>query len=230
LHASRNSLYLVDDIHGSLESSYAAAANDVAQSACREVGVDAMLQSYVYPIMAMINQRTPGTRFQYAGVRNSTAKYAVQLHRPPPCAVVCLGCMKVQSKWTAYRGLGRVSVFSDTDVFRPGGSQENQPFPEAASDPISPGALTARVNNDYQRLVTTGQAVLSLPATNSQAKINETNEVLSRGERIWQWSELLRQRAATGTASNTDLAVLTTVDQAMLELAKLMEGKAAAGS
>jgi hypothetical protein len=190
-----------------------------------------MLQPYVYPMMILVQERAPGTRFQYTGVQNMTTRYAAALHRSAPCAVVCLGCMRVREKWSEHRGLGgHVSVFEDIDVFRPGGRQENDAPPDDFAKGTAGQDLQARMVERHRQLESIPTAALienlvrKMPAplpADWEERSNGLYELKMRNDWIWQWSEPLRERAAAGTATTADWNALLTVDEALGQLKEL---------
>jgi hypothetical protein len=228
--ASRDSLYFADDFREPQVAQYSAAADEVQRSSCKEVGIDAMLQTYVYPMIALVHERVPAARFQYVGVTNLTSNYAVALHRPNPCVVVCLGCMHVANKWTRYRNwqLGdRVSIFGDIAVFWPGGALLNDANEHVKLSELAPQELLALAEQNYARL----QAI-PLPSGGKMTRVQPTDNVLLdfseiqlRALRIWEWSEPLRNRARTGTATPADIDTLETIDEALPELEVLLHQK-----
>ena len=229
--ASRDSLYFADDFREPQIAQYSAAADEVQRTGCKEVGIDAMLQTYVYPMMALVHERVPAARFQYVGVTNLTSNYAEALRRPNPCVVVCLGCMHFASKWTRYRDrhLGdRVSLFGDIAVFWPRGALLNDANEHAGSN-LAPQELLALTEHNYARL----QAI-PLPNGGKMTRLQPTDDALLdfseiqlRALRIWEWSEPLRNRARAGTATPADIATLETIDEALPELEALLRQKIA---
>lgn len=97
----------------------------IHRDGCKTVGIDASLQIYVYPIMALIHEKSSDAQIDYIGIENASSVFATQQKAPRPCAVACLGCMRVQAKWSEYRWLGNRATLVDDDnvVFWPGGSQ-----------------------------------------------------------------------------------------------------------
>jgi 4-amino-4-deoxy-L-arabinose transferase-like glycosyltransferase len=114
--APRERLYFGDQ-HLYLADSYSAAARAVAASACRNVGLDAFVLHYEYPMLALLHAGVGGPAVRYVGVQNRTAHYA-RTSAPAPCAMICLGCALVHQKWTEYAGPGIVPLqFDRTVVF-----------------------------------------------------------------------------------------------------------------
>jgi 4-amino-4-deoxy-L-arabinose transferase-like glycosyltransferase len=112
--ASRDRLYFGDH-HLYLADSYLAAARAVAASGCRDVGLDAFVLHYEYPMLALLHAGVGGPAVRYVGVQNRTAQYA-RASAPAPCAVICLGCALVHQKWTEYAGPGIVPLQFDRNV------------------------------------------------------------------------------------------------------------------
>src|SRR3984893_4261037 len=114
--ATRERLYFGDQ-HLYLADSYSAAARAVAASGCRNVGLDAFLLHYDYPMLALLRAGIGGPSVHYVGVQNRSAIYE-RSPEPTPCAVVCLGCVLVHQKWREYAGPGILALqFDRTVVF-----------------------------------------------------------------------------------------------------------------
>ena len=67
------------------------AADLVARSGCRDVGIDISKNQLEYPFQALALARNPNIRFQHVGVENASNRYRKQ-GTPQPCAVLCLDC------------------------------------------------------------------------------------------------------------------------------------------
>jgi hypothetical protein len=113
------------DSHDRWVSSYGAAANLIESSHCSNIGIDASLEDFDYPLFALLGAGYGDREVHYVGVRNLTAAYS----RPgdaPPCAVICLRCANAAAKWVEYKQIGsRVSVFDDLAVFTADGNAPN---------------------------------------------------------------------------------------------------------
>jgi hypothetical protein len=194
------------------------------------------LQSYVYPVMALIRQRSPKIRFRYVGVENPTDAFASGLRRPAQCIVICLGCMRVPSKWKQYEWLGhRGSLFAcDNAVFWHGGSEPNV-YPPFLGGILSQRELAARITQHLDDLVSLPVFArlnqiheLDSPFQSAQsavlrAKRDAVFELRVRGVRIWEWSEPLRSRAAAGVATPQDTEVLRILDETYPQLIDLVQ-------
>jgi hypothetical protein len=88
------------------EDSYRLAADLVARSGCRRVGVDISIMSPEYPLLERIRELAPDTVFRHVGVTNSSAKYEDRAPFPEPCAVLCLGCDGTPEKRKEYGHIG----------------------------------------------------------------------------------------------------------------------------
>src|SRR5260370_35387333 len=88
-----------------LADSYLAVAHAIAASGCRDVGLDAFVLHYDYPMLALLRAGMGGPTVRYIHVRNRSAVYGNALNAHP-CAVICLGCALVHQKWNEYSGLG----------------------------------------------------------------------------------------------------------------------------
>jgi hypothetical protein len=114
--ATREHLYFGDQ-HLYLADSYSAAARAVAASGCRNVGLDAFLLHYDYPMLALLRAGIGGPAVHYVGVQNRSAIYE-RTPESTPCAVVCLGCALIHQKWREYGGPGILALqFDRTIVF-----------------------------------------------------------------------------------------------------------------
>ena len=233
LRAPKEALYFADDFQGWQEPAHVLAAEEIARSGCREVGIDSMLQTWVYPMMVLIRERLPDPHFQYAGVHNLSVKYANSLQRPRPCAIVCLGCMGVREKRVEYEWLSTVSNHEDIAVF----TRETDDIPNAADVATGERAMAAtelirQVQERYDAvrlvpvnsIITNAQANLGIarPPREWQIKSDSLKEIQLRNVAIWEWTEPLRRRAAEGSATGDDLYVLHIVSEALLQLSDLL--------
>jgi hypothetical protein len=118
LKMPRDKTYFLD-AHRRFAESFIAAANSSAVKSCQSVGLDATLQHFEYPMMALINESGPAHRFQYVGVNNPTMAYPEPA--PPACVVVCLECAGSTEKLNKYGANSGVEAFSKIMVFSNGG-------------------------------------------------------------------------------------------------------------
>lgn len=95
-----------------------AAADALARTRCRWVGIDATLDQLEYPMQALLKRRIATVRFVHTGVTNASARYASP-SAPQPCAVICLGCAGHDEKIAAYRGIGKPLGFGRSLLFQP---------------------------------------------------------------------------------------------------------------
>ncbi len=113
----RNDTYFLDR-HRFLADSYIAAATSARSSGCREIGLDANLQHFEYPMMAMLTEDGIVRHIRYVGVENSTTQYADSA-APPVCMVVCLNCRNAPGKIAEYSAdLPEVQTYGDIVLFR----------------------------------------------------------------------------------------------------------------
>jgi hypothetical protein len=143
LRMERDRIYFSDQ-HLYLADSFAAAAGFVKASGCRNVGLDASVLHYDYPMLALLRAGVGGPTVRYVGVVNRTGAFATGAGAP--CAVVCLGCSLIHQKWKEYGGpsvdsasFDRVEVFvsskphvspTATSAGGPGLSERCASFPE----------------------------------------------------------------------------------------------------
>jgi hypothetical protein len=121
---TRQQLYF-GDAANILAPSYMAASKEVLASGCRRVGIDASMQHYEYPILALIRSDTAGPAVQYVGVSNRSATYHLA-GQEAPCMVVCPGCAKDPAKVEEYKTVGgQMAVFGDVVVFGASGQRDS---------------------------------------------------------------------------------------------------------
>jgi hypothetical protein len=94
--------------------SYFDTVNRVAASGCELVGVDINQNHLEYPLLALLLQRNPKTRFLHVGVENASAKYATG---EKPCAIVCPDCAGIQTKLAQYGDVGTPETIGRFLVF-----------------------------------------------------------------------------------------------------------------
>lgn len=126
LRLTRTQMYMLDQHQQDLKA-YAGAASMIRNSTCGKIGIDAVvdgsdasfvhdpLSFYVYPLMAMAG--APTKLFRYIDVKNSTAAFSKQ-NAYTPCLIVCLDCVRAQSKWLEYRDWDP-TVFDSIVIFAP---------------------------------------------------------------------------------------------------------------
>jgi 4-amino-4-deoxy-L-arabinose transferase-like glycosyltransferase len=113
---SRDRLYF-QDRHLYVADSFSDAARVVAASGCNDIGLDAFVLHYDYPMLALLRAGLGGPVVRYVGVQNRSAVYA-RTSAPAPCGVVCLGCALIGQKWKDYGGPGILAFqFDRTVVF-----------------------------------------------------------------------------------------------------------------
>jgi hypothetical protein len=131
----RSVLYFSDE-HERVAPTYIAMAEAVNQLDCPNAAIDSYTEDpeikrspaslFVYPLFALIHANGRSRSVWYTGVNNLSSRYASRQKHAAPCAVVCLDCAKVQSKWTEYQGVGgRASVFDNVVVFSAVGAMTN---------------------------------------------------------------------------------------------------------
>ena len=112
---TRERLYFGDQ-HLYLADSYVAVAHAVAASGCRNVGLDAFVLHYEYPLLALLNAGTGGPTVRYIHVRNRSAAYELKSLSVSPCVVICLGCALVNQKWKEYAGPDTTTLQFDREI------------------------------------------------------------------------------------------------------------------
>jgi hypothetical protein len=115
LGMSRDRIYFADQ-HLYLADSFLAAARFVEASGCRNVGLDASVLHYDYPMLVLLGAGLGGPTVRYVDVHNRSAAFS--RGEADPCAVVCLGCSLIHQKWTQYGGESvRTASFDRVEVF-----------------------------------------------------------------------------------------------------------------
>jgi len=149
LKMSRDQMYFADQ-HLYLADSFLAAARFVKASGCREVGLDASVLHYDYPMLALLQAGVGGPDVHYVGVHNRSATFPITAGEP--CAVVCLGCSLIHQKWTQYFGpLGGSTSFDRVEVFlRP-----TRDVPTHGVNPSNPRNCFLLAPNAIQQLLGT---------------------------------------------------------------------------
>jgi hypothetical protein len=234
---SRNALYFMDDYRQDNWAAYEETAEETKRSGCKEIGIDAQLQSYVYPVVPLIRERVPEAQFQYIGVENPTKQFVFPMHRPIPCVVVCLGCMRTSAKWDQYKSFGnRASIFgNDNVVFWPGGTESNGDSGNSENLSLTPVQLADRSDMELRDFL--AQAEFSKLAQYHEldspfqdahgallrARRDAAYELRMRATRFWEESESSRTRARSGTATPEDMHTLRTLDEAYSQLRELLK-------
>ncbi len=116
LTTPRDQVYFFDS-HREIAGSWIAAANAARASKCRDIGIDANLLHFEYPMMALLEQDGSAPHIRYVDVENSSVRYA-QPSAPPVCMVICLQCLEAKEKIAEYsEKLGKVQSFGSVVVF-----------------------------------------------------------------------------------------------------------------
>jgi 4-amino-4-deoxy-L-arabinose transferase-like glycosyltransferase len=127
IYRPRAVLYFSDQ-HENIAANYAAIADSVNRSECRNVAINSYIEDpqiklsppslYVYPLLALLHADGVTRTVWYTGVQNLTSRYSSEVSHPEPCAVICLDCAKVPAKWAEYQASGsHASVFDQNVVF-----------------------------------------------------------------------------------------------------------------
>ena len=116
LRTRREEEYFVD-VAGLLDqAAVTAAAERLAASGCRQVGIDANHLQLEYPFQALLLNRDSTVHFTHVGVENASEKY-----RPPdeavPCAVLCLACEGDADRINRYRHIGSLQEIGKLLLF-----------------------------------------------------------------------------------------------------------------
>lgn len=150
LRRPRAALYFAD-YHQTLQDSYTSAAQAVLRTGCGNIGVDASLEDFDYPMFALLGAGHGKRAVRYAEARNLTAAYA----RPEatrPCVIICLRCAHAPAKWAEYRSVGgQVSLFNEIAVFSANGSMPDDATFTSPSPAQIPGILD-EIDSNRDRL------------------------------------------------------------------------------
>jgi hypothetical protein len=154
-------MYFADQ-HLYLADSFLAAAHFVKATGCRNIGLDASVQHYDYPMLALLKAGVGGPNVHYVGVHNRSTAFPTS--DSDPCAIVCLGCSLVQQKATQYAGPSVFSTsFDRVEVFLRSGRSARQ---QAVIPPDS-GHCGLLLPNQLRELL--GDPVSPTPNANSCA-------------------------------------------------------------
>lgn len=116
LTTTRDRTYFFDH-NERLADSYMQAAFWVRNTHCRNIGIDASIEHFEYPMMALLNEDGAGRAIHYVGVTNRSAMYT-RSSEAPLCAVVCFNCKTHIDKWQQYASLNpHPAIFDDLLVF-----------------------------------------------------------------------------------------------------------------
>jgi dolichyl-phosphate-mannose-protein mannosyltransferase len=173
LRMGRDKIYFADQ-HLYLADSFLAAARLVQGTGCRNVGLDASVQHYDYPMLALLKAGVGGPNVHYVGVHNRSTAFPTGAG--DPCAVVCLGCNLVNQKSTKYGGPSVFSAsFDRVEVFLRSEPRARQ---KQAAIPPSPGDCGLLPLNQLGQLL--GDPVSPAPSANSCAYQGPAGRVLVR--------------------------------------------------
>ena len=110
LHARRVDQYFADMVQWNNRESYARSVDFIARTGCDTVGIDINNFQLEYPLMALVRERRPSTRFVHSSVTNPSQSY-----RPPveklPCVIACLDCSGDTPRLRLYERFPKSEVF-----------------------------------------------------------------------------------------------------------------------
>lgn len=87
LHVPRDDQYFADMKPWNNRDSYMQSVDLIARTGCNTVGIDIHNFQLEYPLMALLRERRPSTRFVHTGISNVTPE-------PSPCVIACLDCLE----------------------------------------------------------------------------------------------------------------------------------------
>lgn len=111
----REQTYFLDD-HREMANSFIDAASAPALKNCHEIGLDATMLRFEYPMMALILKQDQESRFQYLAVNNPTVQYR-RTDDSEACAIVCLGCAGSAEKSQIYGANAESETFGTIVMF-----------------------------------------------------------------------------------------------------------------
>lgn len=212
----RADLYFRDS-HARLAASYESAASALLETTCRRVGIDASLEHYEYPAMALIDGGL-GRTIEYTAIWNESSKYR-RSDTQGVCAVLCFDCANVPAKWARYRTVGgRASVFGSTALFGDFGIRPNNAV-AGVSDASTAAAQLEFAVASVRALdpISIWKKMDLVPPSRRSALIETAFEVAETGsaaEKAWDLSTAARERAHSGNGSPADVQELLELAQA----------------
>ncbi len=189
----RTAVYFTD-FHDFLRAPYLDIAQNLKASQCRDIGVDASLQDFDYPLFALLEIEQGHRTVKYAGVINETVAYRRPEDRAP-CAVVCLSCADAPEKWSQYKNVGgRASVYGDNVVFSSDGAVLNSsPAGSADSNRQNTATLMTEIGQDVKALHTLDLSPVASAVSRASVRWPEKKTDLSERldalyvKRVFSW-------------------------------------------
>lgn len=115
LRVPRDDRYFADMQPWNNRHSYMASADRIARTACDTVGIDINNLQLEYPLMALVRERRPSTRFVHTGVTNPS-RYYPQPAEAPPCVIACLDCAGDTPRLNLYPEFKKADVFGKSVI------------------------------------------------------------------------------------------------------------------
>jgi 4-amino-4-deoxy-L-arabinose transferase-like glycosyltransferase len=117
LRVPRGDQYFSDMSQWNNAPTYQKTVRLLASLECPVIGIDATNLSLEYPLVALLREEKPQTRFLPTGVRNASTRF-----RPPvsgePCAIVCMDCADDDRRRNLYSAYPLKTIVDQFVVFR----------------------------------------------------------------------------------------------------------------
>ncbi|MDQ6662812.1 MAG: glycosyltransferase family 39 protein [Acidobacteriota bacterium] len=133
LHVPRDEQYFADMLPWKNRHSYEASADYIVRTGCDTVGIDINNLQLEYPLMALVRERRPSTRFMHTAVMNPSRSYRWPIETPP-CVIACLDCFGDTPRLSLYKEFAKAAVFGKFVVL----SKEEYLRSEVSAGPTRP--------------------------------------------------------------------------------------------
>lgn len=120
LRTSRNQNLFTDVAPALTYDDGAAIAASLHPTNCTRIALDTNKMELAYPVMSLLLQQSPQTRFLNVDVRNPSTRYASP-NDAPPCALICFACAPLQAPLP---GLHPLPAIGRHLVFVPGAADK----------------------------------------------------------------------------------------------------------
>ena len=116
LKTPRSEQYFADMSPWQNKDSFVRSADLIARTGCDRVGIDMNNFQIEYPLIALLRERRPSTRFIHTGVTNPSTRYRPSV-QTMACVVACLDCVGDQSRLSLYKSFPKSESFGRFVVF-----------------------------------------------------------------------------------------------------------------
>jgi hypothetical protein len=110
LRVARDDQYFADMTPWNNRNSYVRSAAAITGSGCETVGIDINNFQLEYPLIALVREQRPSTRFLHTGVANPSQRYSPPIETPP-CVIACLDCSGDMQRLNRYSEFPRSAQF-----------------------------------------------------------------------------------------------------------------------